>query len=129
MNNIALLSFVKNRYSRFFVTFDLDAAGQIEKKLQSLQLEKHKHYISIGLSAAGKKNIEGLLPDKVTTVVYGANPSLVQAATEGTKEEQKGARAQLKKLLLAEFKKQAVPGPEYFGHFYSLTKMINKALA
>lgn len=129
LSNTVLLRFVKNRFGRFFVTFDLDAASRIEKTLRSLELTKNKHYVPIGLNAAGKKNIEGLLPDKVKRAVFGANPSLVEAATAGDKDEQESAKNNLKKLLLAEFKAQARPGPEYFGHFYSLTKVINKALS
>ena len=128
LNNTVLLRFVKNRYRKLFVTFDLDAIGQIEKTLQALQLEKGKHYTAIGINTPGKKNIEGLLPESVTTAVYGANPGLVQAATAGTKDEQESAKRQLKKLLLEEFKKQAKPGQEYFRHFYLLAKTINKAL-
>jgi len=126
--NTVLLRFIGNRYRRFFVTFDLDAAERIERTLKSLQLEKGKHYLAIGLSAPGKRNIEGLLPESVTTSVYGANPDLVQAATAGTKEEQESAKNRLKKLLLDEFKKQATPGAEFFGGFYALSKAINKAL-
>lgn len=126
--NTVLLRFVKNRFRKFFVTFDLDAADRIEKTLKSLQLEKTKHYLPIGLNTAGKKNVEGLLPDSVTTSVYAANPGLVQAATAGTKEEQENARRGLKQLLLAEFKMKAKPGAEFFGHFYSVAKAINKAL-
>jgi len=83
--------------------------------------------LPVGLNMAGKKNIEGLLPDKVTTAVYAANPGLVQAATAGTAEEQRSAKSRLKRLLLAEFRRQATPGQEYYGHFYSLTKIIDKA--
>jgi hypothetical protein len=78
---------------------------------------------------AGKRNIEGLLPEVVTKAVYEANASLVQAATAGTKEEQDCAKRQLKTLLLEEFEKKATPGAEFFGHFYALTKLINKALS
>jgi len=129
LNNTVLLRFVKNRYPKFFITFDLDAVERIEKTLTALQLEKSKNYLPIGLSAPGKKNIEGLLPDSVTTAVYGNNVDLVQAATAGTKEEQDSAKRRLKKLLLEEFKKQAKPGHEFFGKFYPLVKAINKALA
>ncbi len=129
LSNTVLLRFVKNRYPKFFVTFDLDAAERIEKSLKALQLEKGKHYLPIGLNAAGKRNIEGLLPDTVTTAVYGGNADLIQAATSGTKEEQDNAKARLKKLLLDEFKARAQPGDEYFGKFYALAKTINKALA
>jgi predicted ATP-dependent endonuclease of OLD family len=129
LSNTILLRFVKNRYPKFFVTFDLDAAERIEKHLKALGLEKGKHYLPVGLNAAGKRNIEGLLPDSVTTAVYGRNADLVQAATSGTREEQESAKARLKKLLLDEFKTRAQPGGEYFGKFYSLVKTINKAIA
>ena len=129
LSNTILLRFVKNRFRRFFVTFDLDVGNRIERTLRGLQLEKRKHYLPIGLNAPGKKNIEGLLPNTVTTAVYSANPDLVQAATAGTKEERQSAWGRLKNLLLAEFKKQATPGPEYFVHFYNLTNVINKALS
>jgi hypothetical protein len=65
----------------------------------------------------------------LTTTVYGANAPLVQAATAGTKEEQESAKNRLKKLLLEEFKKTAKAGTEYFGNFYPLVKVINKALS
>jgi energy-coupling factor transporter ATP-binding protein EcfA2 len=129
LRNTVLLRFIKNRYRNLFVTFDLDAADQLEKPLQALQLEKGRHYLAIGVNAAGKKNIEGLLPDAVTTSVYAANPGLVQAATAGTKEEQDSAKNRLKKLLLDEFKRKAKPGGEYFGQFYPVVRAINKALA
>jgi len=129
LSNTVLLRFVKNRYRKLFVTFDLDAAGHLEKALQGLQLEKGKQYMPIGLNVAGKRNIEGLLPDAVTTAVYAANPGLLQAATAGTREEQDSAKGRLKKLLLEEFKKKATPGPEYFEHFYSVVKIINKAMS
>jgi putative ATP-dependent endonuclease of OLD family len=129
LSNTVLLRFIKNRYRKLFVTFDLDAAEKLEKPLQALQLEKAKHYMPVGLNAAGKKNIEGLLPDSVTTAVYSANPALVQAATAGSKEEQDRAKRQLKKLLLEEFKRTATPGLGHFGHFYPLVRVINKALS
>lgn len=128
LSNTVLLRFVKNRYRRFFVTFDLDAADRIEKTLKGLQLEKSKHYLPIGLNVAGKRNIEGLLPDVVTTAVYAANAALVQAATAGTKEESESAKNRLKKLLLEEFKNRAQPGTDFFGHFYTLCRVINKSL-
>ena len=129
LGNTVLLRFVKNRHRKFFVTFDLDAEGQIEKTLKCLQLEKHKHYLPVGLNLAGKRNIEGLLPDVITKAVYEANPNLVQAATAGTKDEQDAAKRKLKNLFQVEFKKKAIPGTDFFGHFYALSKAINKAMA
>jgi hypothetical protein len=128
LSNTVLLRFVKNRYPRFFVTFDLDAADRIEKPLKALQLERGAHYLPVGQNSPGKRNIEGLLPESVTTAVYGGNAALVQAATSGTKDEQESARSRLKKLLLEEFKAKAQPGEEFFGRFYALAKTINRAL-
>jgi len=129
LSNTVLLRFIKNRHRRFFVTFDLDAVDRVEKPLKGLQLEKHKHYLPIGHNVAGKRNIEGLLPEVVTKAVYEANASLVQAATAGTKDEQDSAKRKLKALLLEEFEKKATAGPEFFGNFYALTKVINKAIS
>ncbi len=49
--------------------------------------------------------------------------------SRGTKEEQDGAKRRLKTLLLEEFEKKATPGPEFFGSFYALTKIINRAIS
>lgn len=128
LSNTVLLKFIMHRHQRLFVTYDLDATNHLEKMLLGLQLQRGKHFTPVGIDAPGKKNIEGLLPDSVTTAVYAANPDLVQAATAGTKEEQDSARRKIKKLLLGEFKKQATPGQEHYKHFYLLAKIINKAL-
>ena len=53
---------------------------------------------------------------------------MVQAATNGTNDEQKSAKSQLKKLLLAEFKAKATAGEEFFKGFYPVVKLANKAL-
>jgi putative ATP-dependent endonuclease of the OLD family len=126
--NTVLLRFVKNRYKKLFVTYDLDAENAVSKTLRALGLERKKHFLPVGSNAAGKRCIEGLLPDSITKAVYGANPDLVRAATNGTKDEQKSAKNKLKKLLLEEFKNEARPGDTYYGGFYPLVKAINKAL-
>ncbi|MEA2604583.1 MAG: putative ATP-dependent endonuclease of the family [Acidobacteriota bacterium] len=128
LQNTILLRFIKNRYKKLFVTYDLDAEDQLARPLQTLGLERKSHFAPVGLDEPGKRNIEGLLPQSVTTAVYSANPGVVQAAANGTKKEQESARNSLKKLLLEEFKKRASPGQEYFGSFYPLVKMINKSL-
>ncbi len=35
----------------------------------------------------------------------------------------------MKRLFLEEFKLKATPGAQYFGEFYKLVKIINKAMA
>jgi hypothetical protein len=128
LQNTVLLRFIKNRYKKLFVTYDLDAEDQLAKPLQALGPERKSHFAPVGLNDPGKRNVEGLLPESITTAVYGANPSMVQAATHGTRKEQESARSLLKKALLEEFKRKSRPGPEYFVSFYPLVKIINKAL-
>ena len=128
LKNTVLLRFIRNRYQKLFVTYDLDADKHLEKTLAVLGLEQKKHYMPVGIDTGGKRNIEGLLPDAIRSAVYGAHGNLVQEATQGTKEEQDSARNRLKKLLFEEFKKKSSPGAEYFSGFYPLVKVVNAAL-
>jgi len=128
ISNGVLLRFIKGRYERFFITFDLDAENDLAKSLQGLGLEKSKHYAAVGINGGGRNRIEGLLPDKVRNAVFGQNGELVQQMMGGTNVEARSAKQRLKRLLLTEFKQQATPGTEYFGEFYKLSKLITKAM-
>jgi putative ATP-dependent endonuclease of the OLD family len=128
IQNSILLKFIRNTYKRMFVTGDLDMQGNLEKVFHGLGFQKNKEYAWVGVNAAGKKNVEGLLPESVITAVYSSKPAIVQAATSGTSEEQKSAKSQLKKLLLAEFKSKAKPSDEFYKGFHPLVKLANKAL-
>ena len=127
LQNTVLLRFIRNRYKRIFVTYDLDVEKEIEKVLLALALQKQKDYLGVGLTLAGKKDIEGLLPDSVTTSVYAAKPELVQQALNGTSEERRSAKQSLKSFLLAEFKSKAQPGDDYFKKFHPIVRIINRA--
>ena len=128
LKNTVLLNFIRNRYRRIFVTFDLDAREELVGRLESLGFEPERHFAAVGVDAAGKKNIEGLLPDSIQRAVYSANPELVQAAMHGNRKEQKSAKGELKRLQLREFKAKAKPGTEYYGGLYKVGGMVNKAL-
>ena len=128
LQNTILLRFVRDRFKKMFVTFDLDASDQLEKRLVALGLAKGAHFLAIGVDAAGKRCIEGLLPDSIMKSVYGANPGLVQASTSNVKDEAESARSRLKRLMLDEFKKASKPGPEFYGQFYHVSRVINKAI-
>jgi putative ATP-dependent endonuclease of the OLD family len=127
IRNTVLLRFIKNRYKNIFVTYDLDVECDIEKIIISLGFQKQKNYLGIGQNLAGKKDIEGLLPDSVITSVYSARPELVQQALNGTADEKRSAKQNLKSLLLQEFKAKAKPGDEYYKKFYLIVKTINRA--
>jgi putative ATP-dependent endonuclease of OLD family len=129
LENGVLLKFIKSSYKQFFITYDLDADGQLSKVMTSLQMEKNKNFCPVGLAGGGKECIEGLLPESVSAAVYGANPALVQRAIAGTNADAKSAKNELKRLQLEEFKRVAVPGKAHFGELYKLAKIINKAMA
>lgn len=128
LKNQALLRFFKDKFDRLFITFDLDGAGTLEKPLRALGFQLKKTYMPIGIDQAGKRNIEGLLPDSIVTAVHGENPALVQALG-GTADERRAAQRDLKRLLVNKFKGECTPGEEYFGKFYPIVKVANKALS
>lgn len=127
LKNTVLLRFIKNRYSKFLVTIDMDRYHSLKKSLETIGIKESLNLVQIGLNQTGKKCIEGLLPKSVLTKVYAANPDLVQASMENS-QDKKDAQNKLKKLLLEEFKKEMVFNDEYFGEFYKLTKKLNKLL-
>ena len=128
LSNTVLLNFIKNRYKRIFVTFDLDAEDTVSKTFKSLGFEAGRHYAPVGIDAAGKRDIEGLLPDSVRRTVYAANDDVVQIAVSGTNSERKDAKRKVKQLLLDEFRATASPGDEYYGGFYGIVDLVNGAL-
>jgi predicted ATPase len=129
LKNPTLLRFVKSRSKAVVVTFDLDVATGIEPVLSRNGFEKNKTYMIIGKDVPGCRSIEGLLPDVVKDKVRSDNSALTEQAIHGTKDEQKSAKDRLKQLYLEEFKNTAKPGEEFFGEFYKLTKVLNKALS
>lgn len=126
-NNTVLLKFLLNRFSRVFITFDLDVEKNVSKIMTGLGLNPKSDYLAIGKKQSGKSDIEGLLPSKISSMVFSENPDLADAAV-GRGDGNRDARQKLKKLKLYKFKKIAEPGDEYFKEFYSVTKIINKAL-
>ena len=121
-----LLRFIKSHFKKFVVTYDLDAEGEVEQHLKDIGMVKNVDYVAVGRDAAGKKCIEGLLPDRVCGKVYAANVALVQKLSSGIQSESKSAKSAIKKLLLEEFQNTADRSPEDFKHFFSLTKQLNK---
>ncbi len=128
LQNTVLLNFIKNRYDKLFITYDLDADDKVCKYLEKLGFEREKDFLAIGLNESGRKNIEGLVPDDIRSVVYQNNPDLVSQAIDGDKEEKKSAKNKLKKLMLKEFKEKIQPKDKGFSEYYKISKIINGAL-
>ncbi len=129
LKNAVLLSFIRNRYEKIFITYDLDADDDLSETFNRLGFERNEHYCAIGKNTPGKKNIEGLVPEKITQVVYAANPNLVDQAMNGTAQEKRSAKQNLKHLIFEEFKSTAKSGSDFYSGFYELVKVINKAFA
>jgi hypothetical protein len=120
------LRFIKDRFATVFITFDLDAEESVERSIQALGFERRRTYLPIRVEAPGKKNIEGLLPERVRTAVYAENADVVDALN-GTNTERRDARARLKRLLLERFKTEARAGVDYEG-LYEVAWIINRAV-
>lgn len=129
LKNTMLLKFVLGRYDKFFITFDLDCENEVKKCLEALSLEKNKQFLPIGINSAGKRDIEGLLPDSIRSSVYSSNPDLVQAAMSSDTKEKNDAKRRIKTLLLETFQADAKFDEEHYKNFYSVAKIIQKALA
>ena len=124
-----LLQFIKSRFKRFIVTYDLDAHDEVDPILRSMDLIKDKDYFAVGKDSPGRRCIEGLLPDSVFQTVYSSNVELVQKLSSGISKEVKSAKSSLKKLYMEEFKKAVLPGTDGFKGLYGLAKKINKMIA
>lgn len=128
LKQAVLLKFIRDRYRKLFVTFDLDACDTVERSLQAVGLQYGTHDSPVGLEEPGKDNIEGLLPDSVKTAVRAAHPALMDQTCSNKQEERKSAVSKLKRLYLDEFKKVSQPTTEFYGGFYPLVRLINRAL-
>jgi putative ATP-dependent endonuclease of OLD family len=126
-SNTTLLKFFLSHFRQTLITYDLDVDGQVSKVLENLGLKRHQDFVPIGKDEDGKRDIEGLLPKSVDAAVFSADPDLVNVAISASKDN-KSAKGKLKTAKLAEFKKQAKPGSEYFKDFYALVKILNRAL-
>jgi len=124
-----LLNFIKNKYERCFITFDLDVKQEIDPCLKDVGYEEGKHYCAVGVDEPGRKDIEGLVPESIRSSVYSANPSVVAQAMNGSSKERHSAKNKLKQLILQEFKSVAVPGEDHYKDLYGLAKQVDKALS
>lgn len=127
LQNTSLLRFVKSRYKKVFILYDLDCEGEIEKSLRKLDLCKGQDYYPVGLELPAKRSIEGLLPNEVVDKVHAANGELVRMLTSNRPDERTEAKRLLKSAYLAEFKANARPGLDFYREFYKLAKVINAA--
>jgi predicted ATP-dependent endonuclease of OLD family len=128
LTNQTLLKFIKDKFQKIFITFDLDSERIVKDTIEALGFVKNKSYIAIGVDAAGKRNIEGLIPDEIYSYVTSEYPDLTRALSSDNKDEQRNANQNLKKKLYDEFQKKSEFNEQYYGRFYKIVKIINKSL-
>ena len=122
-----MIKFILQRFSSVIITYDLDVESKVATKLERLGLKRNDDFFAIGLSAPGKKNIEGLLPSKVTSDVAATHPDILNHASS-TDEGNRHARQKLKRLKQEAFFGGFEPLGEGYEELYKLTALINKAL-
>jgi len=128
LTNTLLMRFIRDRFSKVIVTGDLDAEKNVSKHLENLGFKKGVTYFPVGIDAAGKRSIEGLLPESILQQVHVENPSLVNALTSNLDEERKKSHRALKNKYLEKFKARASIQNGDFGQLYALCRSITKAI-
>lgn len=100
LSNVAMLRFVKRKFKKMFVTFDLDCEATVTKSLTTIGMKVKEDFCSIGKNSEGAQCIEGLLPASVISKVYGEEIQLVQETQSAKSEVRKSAKNRLKAKLL-----------------------------
>ena len=104
LKNTSILQFMINKFSKVFVTFDLDAKNEVEKALGRIGLEEDRDYCSIGIKGDGSDCIEGLLPPEVKKKVFADHYETVVALSSQDNNARRSAKSKIKQEFLKEFK-------------------------
>lgn len=103
LKNTSILQFMINRFSRVYITYDLDAESDVKRALERIGLEPERDYCAIGTQKAGSDCIEGLLPPSIKQKVFAANYETVVALGSQDPNVRRNAKNELKKRFLQEF--------------------------
>jgi putative ATP-dependent endonuclease of OLD family len=104
LKNSIMLKFVIEKFDRVFITFDLDAKGELAKTMSQLGLTEGEDYLTVGIEKDGQDCIEGLLPSRILSKVHGENTDLIMKLSSNDNKKRKSAKNELKSKLLDEFK-------------------------
>jgi predicted house-cleaning noncanonical NTP pyrophosphatase (MazG superfamily) len=124
LKNTVLLKFTLDKYDEAYITFDLDAINDVKRPLEAIGYTEGVTYFPIGKKSKGHQDIEGLLPERVRTKVFGQNAALVTSAIGGDRD----AKNQLKNKYLEEFKSITDYTEEELKGFIDLIKAIKKGI-
>ena len=125
LKNTLLLQFVLRKFDRVYVTYDLDADGDVRAALKRAGLKEDEHFIPLGVAQAGKDCIEGLLPQRVISAVHGKETDLVMKLSSS---ERRRAKDELKRKYLEEFRSHTDYSNEELKELGRVTRKINTRL-
>ena len=126
LKNNRMLSFVVRGLNRCFITFDLDGERDVRKPLNALGLKSNEDYMALGAQKDGLECIEGLIPERIRSKVFAANPDLVSAAHSAKSQSRNDARQKLKKLFVEEFKSDPTIKESDLKPFSALGKALRR---
>lgn len=126
LKNTLLVQFVLRTFDQLFISFDLDAEGDIRAALTRVGLKQGNDYMALGVSQTGKDCIEGLLPSSVLSAVNGRETDLIMKLGSANGSERRKAKEALKKLYLAEFTSRTDYTKEDLKELSRVIKHINK---
>lgn len=127
IKNSIMLKFVIDKFSRVYITYDLDAKNELQKIMTQLSLENDDDHMAVGIDEAGKDCIEGLLPKNLLSNVYGNNTDIVMKLSSTDAKARRSAKSELKTKLLEEFKKSNDISASDLKGFKPLFSNITKA--
>ncbi len=129
LKNTLLVQFVLRKFDSVFVTYDLDAEGEVRTALGRLGLKENSDFVALGLSQPGKDCIEGLLPQRVLAAVNGAETDLVMKLGSRDNNERRKAKDALKRKYLDEFKARRDHTKDELKDLAKAVKLINARLS
>lgn len=128
LKNTLLVQFVLRKFDRVFITYDLDADGEIRGALGRLSLKEHIDFLALGIDQAGRDCIEGLLPQRVLAAVNGKETDLVMKLGSRDSSERRRAKDGLKRKYLEEFGRHTDYEKEELKDLAKVIKTINAKL-
>lgn len=126
LKNTVLLKFALSNFGKFFITFDLDASDSVKKSLEGFDLKAGIDYLGIGLEQSGKEAIEGLLPERILSAVYGKETDLVMQSQSTNSDARRNAKSKLKRKLLDEFVKHKDYTDNELKELSKIVKIVNQ---
>jgi putative ATP-dependent endonuclease of the OLD family len=130
LRNTVLVKFMISRIEQVFITCDLDAIEDVKPALGRLGLKEGVDFCAVGDAKPGRGAIEGLLPEKTVSAVYGRETDLVmQAAHSQNSGERRKAKEMLKRKYLEEFKSVSGYSDSELSALLKLGRVIRKKFA